>query len=44
MRTGERFPFVFNAALTVMVFIAAWIGRNGYTFGLDRSYYGKKRN
>lgn len=41
---GERFPFVFNAALTVMVFIAAWIGRNGYTFGLDRSYYGKKRN
>lgn len=41
---GERFPFVFNAALTVMVFIAAWIGRNGYTFGLDRTYYGKKRN
>lgn len=40
---GETFPFMFNAALTVLVMIAAWIGRSGYTLGLDSSYYSSKK-
>ena len=40
---GETFPFMFNAALTVLVMIAAWVGRSGYTLGLDSSYYSSKK-
>lgn len=39
----ETFPFMFNAALTVLVMIAAWVGRSGYTLGLDSSYYTSKK-
>lgn len=40
---GETFPFMLNAALTVLVMIAAWVGRSGYTLGLDSSYYSSKK-
>ena len=40
---GETFPFMFNAAMTVLVMIAAWIGRGGYALGLDPSYYTSKK-
>ena len=37
---GDRFPFLFNALLTLLVALWAWgVRGRSFVFGLDRSYY-----
>ncbi len=38
---SDRFAFFFNAALVGVMAIVTWFRRNGFTLGLDNSYYKK---
>ncbi|MEG2771290.1 MAG: MFS transporter [Alistipes sp.] len=39
---SERFPFLFNATLVLMVAVFTWFHRDNFTLGLDTSYYKKR--
>lgn len=39
---GERFPFLFNALLALLLAVWVWSRRKGFVLGLDPSYYHKE--
>lgn len=39
---SESFPFVASAAVVAVIAVVSLVGRNGYIFGLDDSYYSRK--
>ena len=40
---GDRFPFLFAAAVAALLAVAAWRWRSGFALGLDSSYYAERK-